>query len=77
MIFAINESGLRIGEGHPRATLTDREVDLVRVLHEKHGMSYGKLAEKFEQHKGTIAKICRYERRSQTAAGFKCAHDVV
>lgn len=75
MIVSVNESGDRIGESHRQAVLTDREVDLVRVLHEKHGMSYGYLAEKFDQHKGTIAKICRYERRGQTAARFKYVQD--
>lgn len=73
MIVAVNECGLRIGESHPGAVLTDREVDMVRTLHEKHEMSYGVLAVKFEQSKGTIAKICRYERRAQTASRFKCA----
>lgn len=31
-IVAVNERGARIGEGHPKATLTDHEVDLLREL---------------------------------------------
>jgi IS30 family transposase len=67
---AVNERGLRIGEDHPRAELTDAEVERIRELHEE-GMSYRQLAEKFEQSKGAIAKICRYERRGQFVASFK------
>jgi len=67
---AVNERGLRIGEDHPRAELTDAEVERIRELHEE-GMSYAVLAEKFEQTKGAIAKICRYERRGQFVAGFR------
>lgn len=67
---AVNERGLRIGEDHPRAELTDAEVETIRSLHAE-GMSYSRLAEKFEQSKGAIAKICRYERRGQFVANFK------
>lgn len=67
---AVNERGLRIGEDHPRAELTDAEVETIRELHEE-GVSYRQLAEKFEQSKGAIAKICRYERRGQFVANFK------
>ena len=67
---AVNEAGLRIGEDHPKAELTDAEVERVRILHED-GWSYKQLAEKFDQSRGAIAKICQYKRRSQTVAGFK------
>lgn len=67
---AVNERGLRIGEDHPGAELTDAEVETIRSLHTE-GMSYRQLAEKFEQSKGAIAKICRYERRGQFVANFK------
>lgn len=30
----VNEKGRRVGETHPRARLTDHEVDLIRELHE-------------------------------------------
>ncbi len=68
---AVNEAGLRIGEDHPNAKLTDAEVERIRTLHEDYGMSYSTLAEKFEISKGAIAKICRYERRGQPVANFK------
>lgn len=66
----VNEAGLRIGEDHPNAKLTDSEVERIRSLHDE-GMSYKTLAEKFEVSKGSIAKICRYERRGQFVTDFK------
>lgn len=69
-LVAVNDRGLRIGEDHPNAELTDGEVELVRRLNGQ-GMSFRILAEKFEQSKGAIAKICRYERRAQFTAKFK------
>lgn len=70
---AVNEAGLRIGEDHPNAELTDAEVELVRKLHEQ-GLSYDDLAEKFGVSKWTIGRICRYERRAQTPAAYKQVH---
>jgi hypothetical protein len=69
-IIGVNERGYRIGEEHPKATLTDAEVELLRKLNEA-GLCYRELAEKFETNKGTVAKICRYERRCQYAVKFK------
>jgi DNA invertase Pin-like site-specific DNA recombinase len=69
-IVAVNDAGLRIGEYHPRAKLTDAEVELVRRLYEG-GMRYSELAMKFEVSKWAIGRICRYERRAQTVAAWK------
>lgn len=70
-LVAVNDAGLRIGEDHPNAKLTDAEVERIRSLHEAERMSYKLLAEKFEISKGAIAKICRYERRAQYPATHK------
>lgn len=69
-VVAVNERGLRIGEDHQRAKLTNAEVDMIRRLHAE-GLSYRTLAEKYEVSKRTIAAICRYERRSEIAMGWK------
>ncbi|MGV8955308.1 MAG: hypothetical protein ACOH2M_29700 [Cypionkella sp.] len=69
-LVAVNAHGLRIGEDHPRAKLTDGEVELVRQLNEG-GMGYGTIALKFEVSKSAVAWICRYERRGQTVAKWK------
>lgn len=70
---AVNDAGLRIGEDHPNAKLTDAEVELIRQLHEE-GVSYETLARKFEVSKWAVGRICRYERRAQTPATFKKVH---
>lgn len=62
----VNERGLRVGESHPRAVLSDHEVELLLELRGE-GYSYEWLAKKFEIHKQTVAKICRGENRSQVA----------
>lgn len=51
--------GLRRGELHPKADLSDHEVELVRMMHEG-GMGYKKLAEKFDTPSSTIRDICKY-----------------
>ena len=70
---AVNEAGLRIGEDHPNAKVTDAEVECIRLLHES-GMGYDTLSEKFEVSRWTIGRICRYERRAQCPASFKPVH---
>jgi IS30 family transposase len=69
-IVAVNERGLRVGEDHAGAKLTDAECDLIRTLHEE-GMSYRQLAEKFDTAKSTIADIVKFRRRCQHAVAFR------
>lgn len=71
VFVAVNEQGVRLGETHPNADLSDHEVDLIRDFREKEGMSYAWLAEKFEVPKATIQKICQYQRRAVTIARWK------
>jgi len=66
----VNERGLRIGEGHPRARLTDGDVECIRALAEA-GLRYAEIAVKFEITKWMVGRICRFERRAQTIAYFK------
>ncbi len=73
MIIRVNERGLRVGESHPRAVLSDHEVELVLELRAE-GFSYGWLAKKFEVHKQTIAKICQGVNRGQVSFRRTRAH---
>lgn len=66
MTIAVNDDGFRIGESHPRAVLTDAETEMVRRLHFVEGMSYGKIAQKFEISKSCVAHIITGYRRGQT-----------
>lgn len=65
-LVALNDKGRRIGENHPRARLTDAEVDLVLSLLDD-GLSYSQVAEKMDVSKSCIAHIATGRRRSQVA----------
>lgn len=66
----VNERGLRVGEDHQHARLTDAECELIRQMHEQ-GMSYKRLADKFEVGKSTIADIVKMRRRGQFAVTWR------
>lgn len=75
---ALNESGTqRIGEDHPRAKLTNDEVEQIRDEYED-GLAglgprigYRLLAKKFKVSKRTIRNIVHYEKRNQWADRWK------
>lgn len=70
-LVGVNDAGLRVGEDHQRAKLTDEEVDRMRTMHEKEHIGYRRLARMFELSTRTVAKICRYEMRNQTATRYR------
>lgn len=80
-MVGVNERGLRVGEDHQNARLTDYEVELMREMHEKEKVGYKRLARMFELNKRTVVKICKYQVRNQVAATFRAvgtrAADVV
>ena len=45
-ITALSENGIRIGDSHPSAKLTDLEIDLIRSLPEN-GLNYKTMTENF------------------------------
>lgn len=51
------------GAAHPKAKLTDQEIDRMREMSEA-GWSYNQLATAFEISKGGVAKIVKCVRRS-------------
>lgn len=69
-MLAVNELGIRVGEDHQRAKLTNAEVDRLLELHEDHAVGYRRLAELFAVSKRTVRNICNYERRAQHASDF-------
>jgi hypothetical protein len=73
IFLAVNERGLRVGEDHPAARLTNGEVDLLLALREE-GWSYGRLAEKFDISKSGARKICKGQTRCQYPVRFKAVH---
>lgn len=69
-MVAVNEYGMRIGQDHQKAILTDRDVELMRQLHDG-GMSLSRLAIKFECSKTEVWNICNYKCRNQITNKFK------
>jgi len=69
-IVGIDERGNRVGEDHPRAKLSDHEVELMRELHEG-GMSCAEIGRKFEVAKSTVSLIVNYKRRATSPMGFR------
>lgn len=68
---AVDENGLRIGETHHAARLTDAQVDEMRDLREGQHWTYDQLAAHFAVPYITVQKICTYERRASTIARWK------
>jgi DNA-binding CsgD family transcriptional regulator len=58
-----NLKGYRIGESHQHAKLTNYEVEMMRELHEKHGISCAEVARKFEINYNTCQGILKYRSR--------------
>ena len=64
----INDLGMRIGSGHPRAKLTDAEVDQLladRGPDHEPAMSYLELARKWGISKASVRDIVKGRRRGQ------------
>lgn len=86
-LVGVNEKGLRVGETHHRAKLTDHDIDLIRELHDPTyddagnviapGLSYNVLAEKFCCSKSTIRDIVKCRRRFQFVSHWKQARKKV
>lgn len=70
-LVGVNEHGLRVGQDHQRAKLTDHEVEMMRKLHEDDGVGYRRLSKMFEVGKTTVRNICGYKVRVQTAVTFR------
>jgi transposase len=71
--IGINERGLRVGEDHQNAKLTDAEVDMIRELHHE-GLSYKTLAVKFDVSKSLVRYIVQFKRRGQVASSWRSVH---
>lgn len=76
-IICVNERGLRIGEDHPRAKLTDHEVDLIREMAEERDANgrrkWGRrrLARKFDVSTWTIRSILDCASRAQVPYAYR------
>ena len=57
-------TGYLCGEQHPKAVLTDHDVDLIREVYESGDAGYMALAKKFDVAKSTIRNIVKCRRRA-------------
>lgn len=69
-MIAVNERGRVIGEDHPLARFSDREVELMRTMHETKQLGLTAIARAFETDKKTVWKIVTYRMRNQHADRF-------
>jgi hypothetical protein len=73
MLIAINEVGRRVGQSHPQAKLTDRDVELMLTLRTLNSVvwTYDALANKFEVSKSQVRNICLGRKRCQLPTDWK------
>lgn len=78
-LIAVDERGHRCGETHPLATLSDVQVEQLRVWHEAYGFGYRRLVDCAFLvwgacvSRSTVRDIVTYRRRSVSAVRLKRA----
>ena len=70
-LIGVDEKGYRVGESHPKAKLSDAQVEQIRSLYEEGFVSYRTLAKWFGVPRTTVSSICNYTRRLGVLAAFK------
>lgn len=75
-VVALNEGGRRIGEGHPRAKLSQRDVNRMLDMRAT-GWSLGQLAKVFGVSKGAVQHICSGRHWTHKACAYVIAAGVV
>lgn len=68
---AMNELHRYIGDSHPRAVLTNDEVDRLVAMREAEGLSYNRLAEIFGISKSSVRDYLVGRRRCQAPVRWK------
>jgi DNA invertase Pin-like site-specific DNA recombinase len=72
---AVNELGRWIGSSHPKAKLTDAQVDDIRSRREDQGQSTAYIARALGVPRRTVRDILNYSRRAQTPVDWKKIDD--
>lgn len=68
--IAFNMEGRRIGQAHPRAKFSDREVDLAFELAHS-GFTLAEISQKLEIPKSTVCRWLNGQRRGQAAVRWE------
>ena len=66
----VNDRGLRVGQDHQNAKLTDAEIELL-LRFRAAGWGYRRLAAKFEVSKSHVRRICKGAARHQIPSAFR------
>ena len=69
-VIGLNAQGLRVGQYHQRAKITDAQVLRLHALRAQ-GWSYSRLAAEFEISKRHVRNICAGKSRCQSVAHFR------
>lgn len=72
-MLAVNERGLRIGEDHQNAVLTNREVEMLLELRITDRLGYRRLSAMFDVSKAQVRRIISGQQRSQLVAVYRVA----
>lgn len=70
-LVGLSDTGRRVGDGHPRATIPDEVVRQIRDLHELDGLSYAAIAQQLALNIRTVEAIGSYRRRILTPQAWK------
>lgn len=70
-LIGVNERGLRVGETHQRAKLTDRDIELFWQLRDVDGWGCKRLAAKFEISHQHAKRIFSGSQRNQRPVDYR------
>ncbi|WP_137924640.1 hypothetical protein [Cupriavidus sp. 2SB] len=68
---AVNDLGLRIGEDHPMAKLTNADIERLLQLRADTGWGYKRLGRIFEISPSQVKRIVQGQHRGQAAMGYR------
>ena len=66
-VSVTNYRGRAVGESHPRAVLTDEQVEDMRAMSERLGLSDRSIARHFNVPRRTVRSILSYDNRPHSA----------
>lgn len=69
VLVGVNAKGRAVGQDHPRATLSDADVDLVFELRAE-GLAHAAIAERLECSKTQVWRILNGQQRAQRPERF-------
>lgn len=69
--IALGERGVPLGENHPMAKLSDRQVEHMRDLYDEGLVGYKTLARWFKCSRDTARGICTFRRRATLPVKWK------